>query len=108
MVFVQRRAGVVCGIYAVLQPGIAEEALADDSPEVVSYLNPAPDPRKVLDEQERASAKLDSALMALVNSTPAQLVTFARNNFPTLTLAEQNRLGTILNILAVAVRPQVR
>lgn len=69
---------------------------------------PTPDPRLVLDEQERAAAKLDTALMALVNSTPAQLVTFAQNNFPTLTVAERTRMAVILNILAIAVRPQVR
>ena len=60
------------------------------------------------DASELATAKVDSAILQLVNSTPAQLVTFARNNFPTLTLAEQNRIGVILNILAVAVRPHMR
>lgn len=60
------------------------------------------------DAAELAAAKVDNAIQQLVNSTPAQLMTFARNNFPTLTLAEQNRLGMILNILAVAVRPHVR
>lgn len=60
------------------------------------------------DETERLQAKLDAAVMALVDATPAQLLTYARNNFPSLTPAEQNRLGAILHILAVAVRPQVR
>lgn len=69
---------------------------------------PEPDPRLVLDDEERLQAKLDAAVMALVDATPAQLVTYARNNFPSLSLAEQNRLGAILHILAVAVRPQVR
>lgn len=64
--------------------------------------------RLATDAADLAAAKIDNAIMALVNSTPAQLRTFAQNNFPSLTLAEQNRLGVILNILAVAVRPQVR
>lgn len=106
--FVQRRNGAVCGCYSVAQPGLAEEFLADSHPEVVAYMNPPPDPRAALDEQERATAKVDATILQLVNATPAQLMTFARNNFPTLTLAEQNRIGTILNILAVAVRPHVR
>lgn len=106
--FVQRRNGVVCGCYARAQIGIAEEQLPDNDPEVVAFLNPTPDPRFALDEQERAATKVDATIMALVNSTPAQLMIFARNNFPSLTLAEQNRIGLILNILAVAVRPHVR
>lgn len=40
MPYVQRNEGVVVGLYANLQPGYAEEFLADDSPEVVAYLNP--------------------------------------------------------------------
>ncbi len=46
--------------------------------------------------------------MALVNATPAQLVKYCRNNFPSLTLAEQNEMAAILYALAVAVRPQIR
>lgn len=60
------------------------------------------------DAAERQQAQLDAALLALVNATPAQLMTYANNNFPTLTAAERNKMGVILNILAVAVRPQVR
>ena len=38
MVYVQRdAAGAIIGIYANPQPGYAEEALADDAPEVVAY-----------------------------------------------------------------------
>lgn len=64
--------------------------------------------RLTTDEAERQAAAIDAAVMALVNATPAGLTTWARNNFPTLTLAEQNRMGMLLNILAVAVRPHVR
>ena len=69
---------------------------------------PAPDPRLVLDAEERAAARVDSAILALVNATPAGLRQWAQSNFPSLTLAEQNRLGTILAILAIAVRPAIR
>jgi predicted ATP-grasp superfamily ATP-dependent carboligase len=109
MPFIQRDAQAkVQGCFAQRQPGYAEEFLELDSPEVVAFFNPAPDPRKVLDAQETAAAKVDATILQLVNATPAQLMTFARNNFPSLTLAEQNRIGMILNILAVAVRPQMR
>jgi hypothetical protein len=40
-VYVQRdEAGVVVGLYAKLQVGIAEELLEDDDPEVIAFLNP--------------------------------------------------------------------
>ncbi|MGV2052614.1 hypothetical protein ACQZ48_21280 [Agrobacterium sp. 22-209-1] len=40
-VYVQRdEAGVVVGLYAKFQTGIAEELLEDDDPEVVAFLNP--------------------------------------------------------------------
>lgn len=64
--------------------------------------------RQTLDEQERLQAKADAAILALVNATPPQLVTYARTNFPSLTLAEQNKMGIILNILAIAVRDRMR
>jgi hypothetical protein len=64
--------------------------------------------RLATDEAERQQAQIDATILGLVNSTPAQLMNYARNNFPTFTLAEQNRIGMMLNIIAVAVRPQVR
>ena len=71
-------------------------------------LPPAPDSRLVLDAEERAAARLDSAILNLADATPFQLRQWAQNNFPSLTLAEQNKLGTLLAILAVAVRPEIR
>lgn len=108
MPYVQRRDGVVCGLYAVLQPGVAEELLADDHPDVVAFFNPPPDPRRVADENERLAAKGDAKILSRVNATPAQLVTYCRNNFPSLSQAEQNEMAAILYALAVAVRPQIR
>ncbi len=42
-VYVQRTEGAISGVFANLQEGYAEEALASDDPEVLAYLNP-PDP----------------------------------------------------------------
>lgn len=41
IVYVQRGGGAVVGVYANPQPGIAEEAVSDDAPEVVAFRNPA-------------------------------------------------------------------
>jgi hypothetical protein len=73
-----------------------------------SMPDPAVVARMQLDQDERAAAKIDNAVMVLVNSKPAELQTFAQNNFPSLTVAERNRMAIILSILAVAVRPVVR
>jgi hypothetical protein len=43
-VYVERREGVVVGVYLAPQPGIAEEALADDDAEVVAFRDPTPPP----------------------------------------------------------------
>jgi hypothetical protein len=40
MPYVERREGVVFGLYANAQPGYAEEFLADDDADVFAYLNP--------------------------------------------------------------------
>jgi hypothetical protein len=64
--------------------------------------------RASLDINERIAAKGDAKIMALVNAAPEQLVAFARNKFPSLTLAERDEIAAILYALAVAVRPQVR
>jgi hypothetical protein len=92
-----------------------DEATAEQraaAQDVLASFDPAAktpeDLRLEADSAERLQAKLDSAVMQLANATPAQLVAYARNNFPSLSLAEQNRLGAILFALAVAVRPLVR
>lgn len=64
--------------------------------------------RKALDDQERLQAKSDAIILALINATPAQLINYARTNFPSMPLAEQNKMGLILYILAVAVRGALR
>lgn len=64
--------------------------------------------RRSADAQELSDARVNSAITALLDSTPAQLATFASNNFPTLTPAERARMGMVMNMLAVAMRPQIR
>jgi hypothetical protein len=72
--FIQRDAqGKIQGCFAKLQPGIAEEFLADDAPEILLFFNPPPDPRKVLDAQELTAAKADATLMSLINMTPTDI-----------------------------------
>src|SRR6267142_4326044 len=93
----------IYGAWTCRQPNDADhqgqEEVADDHPDLIAFLAPKPrDPRLITDDAERDAAKVDAAILALINSTPSQLMTFARNNFPTLTLAEQNRMGIILNI----------
>lgn len=43
MPYVQRIASKIVGLYASLQPAIAEEFLADNNAEVIAYLNPTVD-----------------------------------------------------------------
>jgi hypothetical protein len=107
MFVARRQDGSIFGAWTV-QQFQGQEELQDGAPELIAFLNPPPDPRLVLDAEERAAAKIDAALMTLVNSTPAQLQTFAQNNFSSLTVAERNRMAIILNIIAIAVRPLVR
>lgn len=64
--------------------------------------------RRLTDDQELADARLNNAVIALIDSTPAQLLTWASNNFPTLTPAERARIGMIMNMIAVSMRPQIR
>jgi len=54
-VFVERRNGAVCGVYANLQPGFAEEELPEDHADVVEFrvrVN-TPDPQTQIDTLER-------------------------------------------------------
>lgn len=42
MPYVERKGGVIVGVYANIQPGQAEEWLPDDASEVVAFLDPEP------------------------------------------------------------------
>ncbi len=39
-VFVERKAGIVAGVYANPQPGYAEEAIDDEHPDIVAFRTP--------------------------------------------------------------------
>lgn len=64
MPFVERRTGVVCGLFAKLQPGYAEELLADDHPEVIAYLNPPPPTPEELEQRCRDTFSRDKLFRA--------------------------------------------
>lgn len=66
------------------------------------------DQRRIADAQELQDARLDNAITALIDATPAQRLTWANNNFPTLTPAERARIGMLMNMVAVSMRPQIR
>lgn len=58
MAYVQRNeAGAIIGIYSNFQEGIAEEALSEDNPEVLAFLNPV------------SVAQYENAIQNLVDST---------------------------------------
>ena len=78
--FVERRNGVVAGCYAQRQPGIAEEFLPDDHPEVVAYLNRMPSSdelearcRSMFDEDKLFRAKCISDLAFRLGKAPGAL-----------------------------------
>tara|TARA_R110000868_G_scaffold331698_2_gene592696 strand:- start:60 stop:407 length:348 start_codon:yes stop_codon:yes gene_type:complete len=65
--------------------------------------------RRDADETERQAAKQDSAILALVDATQAQLLNYVNSNFPSLaTQGERNKFALILSMLAVALRDKVR
>jgi hypothetical protein len=74
MPYVERNGGKVIALYACLQPGRAEEFLADDHSEIVAYLNPPPPvPQSVSMAQARLAligAGLFSAIDAGLKALP--------------------------------------
>lgn len=68
MPYVQRDAsGKVCGVYAVSQPGYAEEFLEDGDATVAAFLNPPPPPVSVTPRQARI-ALLQAGLLEAVET----------------------------------------
>jgi len=101
------------GCWTTRQPDDADhprvEEVPDDHPDLLAFLAPKPpDPRVVLDEQEREACKGDGPLLTLLNQTRAEWAAWAGANFPTLTVAERTRMGAICWMLAVAVRRLMR
>lgn len=64
--FVERANGVIVRSYACIQPGIAEEELADDHPELVAYLNPPVDYRKQRLEAYRQRGATETACIEAI------------------------------------------
>ena len=60
------------------------------------------------DEAERTACKADSSIISLIDQTKAEWLTWAGANFPSLTTAEKNKLGTLFWVVAISVRRQVR
>lgn len=58
-----------------------------------------PEPPPTQDDLDAAASRADAKLAAVAAATPAQIRAWANQNFPTLTAAERDKLGT----LAVAV-----
>jgi hypothetical protein len=106
--FVQRRNGLIVGCYRALQPGIAEELLADNAPEVIAFLNANPDARLLQDIFEASDCRLDASIMSLVNMDKSGWLAWAGTNFPTLTAAERARLGNLFWVVAIGVRRSLR
>ena len=64
--------------------------------------------RLAADAGDISSCKFDSQIMSLVNQTRDQWLTWASNNFPTLTAPEKTRLGNLFWVVAIGVRRAVR
>lgn len=73
--FVQRDGlGAIKGAYRQMQPGVAEEELADDAAEVVAFLNPPVRrliPKGVIVERLIAAGKIEAARAALATLSVA-------------------------------------
>ena len=107
--FIGRRPDLtIYGLWTVRQWD-GQEELADDHPDIIAFLTPPPpDPRLIEDESERAACKGDGTILALINQTRAEWLTWAGASFPTLTAPERARMGTICWMLAVAIRRLMR
>lgn len=64
--------------------------------------------RRSADSTELGDFIADATIAALINQTKAQWVSWAGTNFPTLTVAERTRLGTLFWVVAIGVRRLMR
>lgn len=64
--------------------------------------------RRSTDAAEAQASRVDAAVTGLLDMTAAQRIAWARTNFPSLTQPEQNKLGMLLTMVAIALRPLVR
>ena len=103
MSYVERRGGIVVGVYAKSQPGYAEEWLDEGHPDLTAK-TPEQIAKEALREAEQLAAdelKADTKFQNLIEKTPQQAKNWCENNFPSLTLAEQRDLATI--VMAVGI-----
>lgn len=71
--FVQRdNDGKIIGVYGPKQPGIAEEELPNDHPEVLAYLNPPPKVPQVVTMRQARLALHATGLLDAVNAAITQ------------------------------------
>jgi len=56
------------------------------------------------DAQDAQDAKYDAKFQSLIAMNPAQAKQWAKSSFPTLTLAEQRDLGTLVQCIAILGR----
>lgn len=74
MTYVQRKDGVIVCAFGLPQPGIAEEMLPDDHPEVVAFLAPKPPiDFSNTDNLEKGLKALGLVMAAWNGKTTAQL-----------------------------------
>lgn len=85
-----------------------ETAAANARAAEQAYLQSPAGVRKSTDESERQSCAVDPAILPLVNQTKAEWLTWAGNNFPSLTAAEKTRLGMLFWVVSVGVRRAIR
>jgi hypothetical protein len=64
--------------------------------------------RLAADVQELRDFITDPSITSLINQTKAQWLSWAGTNFPTLTAAERNRLGTLFWVVSIGVRGLMR
>lgn len=103
----------VYGAWSTRQPDDADhprqEEVTDSHPDLLSFLAPkAPNPRIVADQVELDVGKADGIIIALINQTRAEWVTWAAANFPTLTAPERTKMGMLCWLLAIAIRKEIR
>lgn len=86
----------------------AQQALNAFDVQAAKIADAQTDTRQTADGDELRASRMDAAIAMLLDATSAQRVAWAKANFPSLTAAEQNRLGLIMTMLALALRPQFR
>jgi hypothetical protein len=67
MPYVERINGKITALYACLQPGRAEEFLADDHSEIVAYLNPPPPVPQSVSMAQARQALMDAGLFDAID-----------------------------------------